>query len=95
MKIFKSKKKDFIKELLKAVKKEKEGTLATKIMLQFIPKTELREPPKKKKLHIHYGDKPARQARDGTIGITNRHGIVGQAIANMKRNRILAAKMKG
>ena len=91
MKLFKSKKKDFIKEIMKSAKKEKEGTLASRIMLQFIPKTELRKPPEKKKLHKYYGNKAMRKAHDGTIGITNKHGIVGQAIANVKRERILKA----
>lgn len=95
MSLFKRNKKDFISKVMEAAKKEKEGSLATKIMIQFIPKTELREPPKKKKPHKYVGHKAARKAHDGTIGLTNRHGIAGQAIADIKRNRILASKMKG
>jgi len=98
MNIFNRKKKKpkkdplFIPLIMKAAKKEKEGSVASRIMLQFTQKVELRKAPPKKKPHIYAGHKQDMAAYNGTITLRNKGGIAGQAIATMKRDRILAER---
>ena len=92
MKIFtRRKQKPFINTVMKKAQKAykaKEGTLASCIMLAFMTE-QTNTPaviPPKKEIQKRF------QAGDGTIGLTNRHGVVGAAIFMSKRLRVLAAR---
>lgn len=90
-------KKPFITQVMLRAQKayrKKQGTLASCILVAFLPEQPLQTAPKKKRLDPHYGNKKLRMAMKGKCNGQIKHGLAGSVIARMKQDKILNTRGK-
>jgi hypothetical protein len=80
---------NFIPNLMKRVHKDKDGTLASRMVRQFIPLGDLQPPKVKKKHKVWYGDKIYKRILKGQCASKRTEGVIGGAIRLMKQERML------
>ncbi len=81
--------KTYAADLMVKVHKDKDGTLASRMVRQFIPIVELHKPELVKPRKVWYGDKISKTLRKGTTAGKRVEGVVAGAIRLGKQERML------